>query len=164
MSIFKDWIDRELWIGFISRPMNRISSAFTLLAVVLFCFGCATAPKRPSLKELFDRADANGDGKVSRQEFTDYMIEDVFARYDRDGNGYVTQEEYIKGGGTLKNFLKINRSGTGKITLEEAKASKLIRDAMAGPFDEADLDGNGSVSWEEFQIYLEAARPYTRGS
>lgn len=148
--------------------MIKILSPVVCLAAALLITGCASPSTssdsgRPAtLKELFDRADANGDGRVSRDEFIDYMVEDVFVRYDKNGNGYVTEEEYVAGGGTPEDFRKINRSGSGKITLQEAKTSKLVRDTMMPPFDEADVNQNGSVSWVEFQAFLERAAPYTR--
>lgn len=144
-----------------------------IIAVVMLCVagifligGCATGPqakKRPAtIEELFRRADANGDGRVSRDEFINFLIEDAFQRYDRNGDGYVDLEGYIAGGGTESDFRKINRSGTGKVTLQEAQASPLIRNRMAKPFDEADKNGNGYITWDEFQEYMERARPYTR--
>lgn len=127
------------------------------------CVSSSTGTKRPpTVEELFKRADKNGDGKVSRVEFTDAMIADVFARYDRNGDGFITIEEYVADGGTPEGFRKINRSGTGKITLEEAKTSKLIVDRMAIPFDEADVDRSGYVTLVEFQRAKERARSYNR--
>lgn len=135
------------------------------LSVAFLAGGCATSSKAPQprdLEALFKKADANGDGRVSRQEFTDFMIEEVFNNYDRNGNGYVTQAEYVAGGGTVEAFREINVSRTGRVTLEEAKASKLIRDTMVVPFNEADLNRNGYVTWDEFQKFRTLAQPYIR--
>ena len=141
-------------------------SSFFLLALIVSVFigGCATTstPKPRNLEALFKKADTDGDGRVSRDEFADFMIEEVFANYDKNGNGYVVEAEFVAGGGTPETFKKINRSGTGKITLEEAKASKLIRDTMTVPFNEADVNGNGYVTWDEFQQFRARAQPYIR--
>jgi len=143
------------------------SLALSLAGVGILALGGCASPsantkRTVTVEELFKRADKNGDGKVSRVEFTNFMIEDVFARYDRNGDGFITLEEYVGDGGTPEGFRKINRSGTGKITLEEAKGSKLILDRMAIPFDEADVDRSGYVTWVEFQRAKERARAYTR--
>ena len=146
--------------------LMRIAFSLICAVVVSLLAGCATQPKAPkkpaTLEERFKRADADSDGKVSRDEFTDFMIEDVFARYDRNGDGFVDEAEYVAGGGSPENFRKINISGTGKITLQEAKASKLIRDTMVVPFDEADVNGSGYVTWDEFVAFRKRAQPYIR--
>lgn len=139
--------------------------AFVLLCVfgVLSFGGCATTAKRPAtVEELFKRADKSGDGRVSRAEFEDFMIESMFANYDKNGDGFVTETEFVADGGTVKTFREINVSGTGKITLEEAKASKLIRSRLALPFKEADVNGNGYVTWEEFKAARAKTRAYVR--
>jgi Ca2+-binding EF-hand superfamily protein len=139
-------------------------------AIVLLCVlgvlsfgGCTSTPKRPAtVEELFKRADRNGDGRVSRKEFEDFMIENMFATFDRNGDGFITEKEFVADGGTVETFRAINVSGTGKVTLEEAKASKLIRDRVDLPFREADVNGNGYITWEEFQAARAKARAYVR--
>lgn len=126
-----------------------------LAAVFLLPLGCATGPssqEEAALKKRFNEVDTSGDGKISREEFTDFMIEEAFKMYDKDGKGYVTLEEYTAGGGTERGYKAINKSGSGKVTLAEAKSSELARHQMAQPFDEADADGGGTgyVSYAEF--------------
>lgn len=144
----------------------KVALALVCALCVLAIGGCSTQqklPKRPAtLEQLFKRADTNGDGRVSRAEFTNFMVGDVFERYDTNGDGFVDETEFLAGGGSLESFRKINRSGTGKITLAEAASSKLIRDAMVVPFDEADLDGSGYVTWDEFIAFRKRAQPYIR--
>jgi Ca2+-binding EF-hand superfamily protein len=132
-------------------------------ATVFVLASCATGPKRVATPEqLFRKADADGDGTVSRKEFGDFMVGQVFEHYDRRGKGYVTMDDFIQGGGTADTFRAINRSGSGKITLEEALQSRLVRETMVVPFDEADVNRNGSVSFDEFLAYKQRAQPYTR--
>lgn len=131
---------------------------------VLLLGGCATnpRPKVVSVEVLFQRADKSGDGRVSRAEYQDFMVEQLFAMYDKNGDGVITVEEYVADGGTAAGFKKLNRSGSGKLTLEEAKKSDLIKDRMAAPFDEADANHNGYVTWEEFQVARAKRQAYTR--
>ena len=141
--------------------------AFTTLAAMLALGGCASHPSGTSeaaLKKRFQQVDASGDGKISRDEFTDFMIEEAFTMYDADGKGYVTLEEYVAGGGTPQGYKAINKSGSGKVTLAEAKSSELARHQMAQPFDEADADGGGTgyVSYEEFLAFRGKIRDAVR--
>lgn len=138
---------------------------FALVGVsgLILLGGCVSTAKKPAtVEELFKRADASGDGRVSRVEFEDFMIDDMFAQFDRNGDGFVTEAEFVADGGTVKTFRIINRSGTGKITLAEAKASPLVRSRLAAPFREADANGSGAVTWDEFQAARNRARAYVR--
>ena len=127
--------------------------------------GCASAQSgNAALMKRFKQADRSGDGKVSRDEFTDFMITEAFGVYDRDGKGYVTMEEFVAGGGTPSTYRKIDRTGKGKVTLADAKASKVVRNWFAQPFDEADADtgGNGFISFDEFVAFRKKATDYVR--
>jgi Ca2+-binding EF-hand superfamily protein len=133
------------------------------LAAVLAFTGCSTAPKKPAtVEELFRQADSNGDGKVSRREYEDFMIEQMFVQFDSNGDAVITEAEFVADGGTKETFRRINVSGTGKVTLAEAKNSTFIRNRLAKPFDEADINQSGYVTWDEFQVARAKARSYVR--
>jgi Ca2+-binding EF-hand superfamily protein len=130
---------------------------------VLSLGGCATVTQSPSTVEgLFKKADVSGDGRVSRAEYENFMIGEMFSHYDKNGDSFITEAEFVADGGTVKTFREINVSGSGKITLIEAKSSKLIRNRLAAPFVEADANGNGYVTWEEFQAARAKARACVR--
>ena len=59
-------------------------------------------------------------------------------------------------------FRELNVSGTGKLTKDEAMNSAFIRNRVAAPFDEADVNHSGYVTWEEFQVALAKRRAYVR--
>ena len=142
--------------------MKRVILAVCLIGA-LSGGGCSTTPKRAATVEiLFKKADADSDGRVSRREYEDFMIEEMYARFDKNGDGFITEAEFVADGGTVKSFRVINVSGSGKITLAEAKNSKFIRNRLAAPFVEADVNGNGYVTWEEFQTARAKARAYVR--
>jgi hypothetical protein len=131
---------------------------------ILVLGGCATSPKKPvpTAEELWRKADANSDGKVSRAEYQDFMFEQLFAISDNSGDGFITMEEYVADGGTEAEFRRINVSGTGRLTIEEAKTSPMLAQRFALPFDEADVNGSGYVSWDEFQAWRAKANAYVR--
>lgn len=138
-----------------------------VLACLAACFLAACATKSSSelpvaLEARFRKADRDGDGKVSRKEFTDFMIADAFVLYDKDGKGYVTLEEFVEGGGSPQLFKKIDVTGKGSFTLAEAQASKVVRDAMVKPFDEADTDHSGYVTLADFLAARQKAQSFVR--
>ena len=144
-------IDEPRRIDYISRRMKLIK---TFLPAFLLA-SCATpSTQTQSPEQKFQRADKNGDGSVSRMEATNLMIADAFVMYDTNGDGSVSEAEFVSAGGTPANFRKINKSGSGKISLEEAKASPAVFNTFVVSFDEADVNKDGTVTLVEYQSYL----------
>ena len=125
----------------------------TILLPVLLLASCATTATLTP-EQRFNKADKDGSGSVSRTEATNMMIADAFAMYDVDGDGFVTEKEFVASGGTPENFRKVNRSRSGKVSLEEAKASPLVFNTFVVAFDEADTNNDGKVTLEEYKTYL----------
>jgi Ca2+-binding EF-hand superfamily protein len=126
--------------------MKRLS---LLLPLVL----AACATQTPTLEERFNAADVNGDGLVSRSEATNVMIAQVFEMYDTNGDGFVDEAEVVAGGGNVERFREATKPLGGKLSLPDAQASPGIVETMAVPFDEADVNGNGAISFEELEAY-----------
>ena len=125
----------------------------TLIPLIMLA-GCATTPTS-SPAQKFKQADKDGDGLVSRKEATSLIIANAFAMYDANGDGFVTEGEYVASGGTPENFRKVNKTGSGKISLAEAQASPLVFNTFGVSFNEADTNKDGQVTLAEYQSYLE---------
>ncbi len=143
-------IDAARFYVYTSRGMKLIK---TFLPACLLA-SCATTTSTPSPEQKFQKADKNGDGSVSRVEATNLMIADAFAMYDSNGDGFVSESEFVASGGTPEGFRKINKSGSGKVSLEEAKASPEVFNTFVVSFDEADVNKDGKVTLAEYQSYL----------
>lgn len=143
--------------------MKSIARLGFLLATLCFVSCTTTRYKEPpSLEEQFKKADVNGDGRISRDEFANFMVAEAFSRIDKNHDGFVTEEEFLEAGGTVETFRKMDINSDGRITLKEATLSPVARKTMTLPFDGADLDGSGYVTWAEFQAYRAKAQPYIR--
>ncbi len=112
--------------------------------------------------QRFKQADADGDGRLSRTEFSDALITDAYPLYDKTGKGYFTLQEFVAGGGTAATFRDLDRSGSGRVTLADVKANRRARDQFSQPFDGADTSRCGYVTYDEFMAYRAAAAPYVR--
>lgn len=127
--------------------------SLNLLFPAVLLASCATTPA-PTPAAKFKMADKDQNNLVSRHEATDLIIKDAFEMFDTNGDGVVDLKEYEASGGTAANFKKANKSGDGKITLEEAQSDPLIVENFAVSFDEADVNKDGNVSYEEYLAYI----------
>lgn len=73
--------------------------------------------KGPNLEAVFKKMDANGDGKISKDEFADFvsklgngklkdkpkLIDKLFARADADGDGFLSKDELKKVAARLRD-------------------------------------------------------------
>lgn len=124
----------------------------TLIPLVMLA-GCATTPTS-SPEQKFKQADKDGNGLVSRKEATGLIIANAFAMYDANGDGLVTEGEYVASGGSSENFRKVNKTGSGGISLAEAQANPLVFNTFGVSFNEADTNKDGQVTLAEYQSYL----------
>ena len=96
-------------------------------------------------------------------------VEEIFHNIDTDHNGYIEYEEFIRAAVDpsifmSKNYLKFafgyfDHDNSGDISLEEIKkrfmqnsknANQAVEEQLKNNFDSIDLNGNGSISFEEF--------------
>ena len=118
---------------------NRLGLA-TALAVVLG-LGAASAVRAAldeATQKSFDRADVDGDGQVSWEEYRNRMLH-VFHQMDHNGDGRLTPDETPpakdKSGQPVKG---------GTVTIEAYTVS------IETAFKKADGDGDGALSPDEW--------------
>ncbi|MBU0557183.1 MAG: EF-hand domain-containing protein [Alphaproteobacteria bacterium] len=104
--------------------------------------------------QMLERADLNGDGRITREEHRQARAQ-MFDRLDRDGNGTVTQSDAPGGlfrrsaGERFASIIKrLDGNGDGRLTREE------FMNAPAPGFDRADSNGDNVIDRAE----LAAAR------
>ena len=93
-----------------------------------------TPPPPPDPAELFAKTDADGDGKITKDELTEALsqmpqppdgsidIDKMFAEMDSDGDGYVTEDEHNAFLEKLNEQMRANKSET-TLTLAPADDS-----------------------------------------
>eukprot|EP00416_Gambierdiscus_australes_P035538 CAMPEP_0171094780 /NCGR_PEP_ID=MMETSP0766_2-20121228/42341_1 /TAXON_ID=439317 /ORGANISM="Gambierdiscus australes, Strain CAWD 149" /LENGTH=506 /DNA_ID=CAMNT_0011553493 /DNA_START=19 /DNA_END=1540 /DNA_ORIENTATION=- len=138
------------------------------------------------LKGIFQALDQNQDGFLSPAEIREGMamhnirmphdLEGILRGLDTDGSGRIDYTEFLASTLTAKEYLKedvmraafhvFDQDGNGSITGDElAQVLKLIDPELQGQMmGEADLDGDGKISYEEFckMLKKERERPQRR--
>ena len=106
----------------------------------------AQAPGQPDWKESFRLHDKNGDGRIDRAEFQEWM-EDVFFFRDTNHKGYLVQSD-MQGMVSSEVFKAMNRKGDGKLTMQE------FLNALFKDFDAIDVPGDGFITIAEVEAYI----------
>jgi len=114
--------------------------------VVLVVPAGAQSPAQPDWKENFRLHDKNGDGRIDRGEFQEWM-EDVFFLRDTNHKGYLIQSD-LQGMVAPELFRAMNRKGDGKLSMQE------FLNAVFKDFDAIDVNGDGSITIEEIEMYI----------
>ncbi|MDR3633937.1 MAG: hypothetical protein P4L84_09040 [Isosphaeraceae bacterium] len=117
-------------------------------------------PAADEFGQRFARADRNGDGKLSKDEWPGQP--EAFARADTDKDGFVAKDEARKffveqggagaGGGILERLKAMDKNGDGKVSKEE----------FTGPepmFARIDANRDGVISKEEAETFRPGAGP-----
>lgn len=162
---------RELKFGLLG------TAAALALAMAIPVVSQAAAGKAGPGAHLFQQADKDGDGFVSKAEMT-AASEARFTQADADGDGVLTKDEMeaahekmrqkfdARRGDPAERFAKADADGNGKLTLDEMKAAAAARMTENGKgeelparhtarmekfFNAADADGDGALTQEEMQ-------------
>jgi Ca2+-binding EF-hand superfamily protein len=102
----------------------------------------------------FDAADANHDGKLSRNEANDFLVNEIFNSRDANHDGRMTAEEWSAGDPSrLADFKKRDANHDGVVTKEEAIAYGRKHGIANKIMREADKNHDGFLDRAEVQAY-----------
>ena len=130
-----------------------------LAAVALFAFpanGITPPPQTaaPAGPDGFSQADTNQDGKLSRDEASDYLVIEIFISRDANHDGRMTLEEWVGGDPTrTADFKKRDANDDGIVTTKEAIAYGRAHGVVNQIMQEADTDHDGALSRAEVKAY-----------
>jgi len=136
---------------------------YTAIAAVLGGFaGCAGNPgtfstARPVAitHDDFALADANHDGKLSREEAAEYLVFVVFTASDADADGRITEQEWIRSDQAQGvTFRRCDTNGDGVVTLSEAIAFTQRDRAALAFMRQADRNRDGKLNRAEIDAYF----------
>ena len=141
-----------------------------LSLVGLGCVPVAVAIAQPPIDfspaEMVKRADADGDGKVSRDEFIKARtagLEQAFARMDTDGDGKLDEKEVEAGAAQARAMGPAGFGGFRRPDADRPQRPGGDRPQRPGAmaeqgFDRMDADGDGKLSKEEFAAGMKRLR------
>jgi hypothetical protein len=102
----------------------------------------------------FDVADANHDGKLSRDEASDFLVNEIFNSRDANHDGRMTAGEWSAGDPSrLADFKKRDANHDGVVTKEEAIAYGRKYGVANKIMHEADKNHDGFLDRAEVQAY-----------
>jgi hypothetical protein len=148
------------------RQYNNKQSGFfcgAILSVIglLGFAGCAAESSSPQSSsggsggnDAFARADANHDGKLSREETGDYLVYVAFEARDRNHDNRLTKEEWVRGDPSqVPAFDERDGNRDGVVTLEEAIEYGRRGGAGLSLMRKADQNRDGKLDRAELQAY-----------
>ena len=136
-----------------------------LPAIILITLPAHSQDRRAPRGDMWERMktyDADGDGKVTREEFTGPAR--MWEFFDQNRDGVVTKEEVRKAsarqGGRQRRapnydwiFKRLDRNDDDQVDLDDLKA--VIK--------KADADGDGKISKDEWKAFLTANSSHLSG-
>lgn len=133
---------------------TTLPSTTALVALAFALAGCQTT--QPS---RFDIADANRDGKLSRDEINVHLVTGVFESRDANQDKKMTKAEWLVGedAGQEKIFIERDTNRDGIVTLDEAIAYGRKKGTANEVVRKADKNKDGYVSREEITAFYGAA-------
>ena len=139
---------------------RRAGGALLLLApFVLFAFQAkGEPPSQPAAHtvggDAFSQADTNHDGKLSRNEASDFLVIEIFISRDANHDGRLTLVEWTGGDpGRAADFKKRDANHDGIVTKKEAIAYGRAHGVANQIMKEADTNHDGALSRAEVKAY-----------
>ena len=126
-----------VWTAIVSITLVQMTFASHALADETASFATGGYASGLRTKEMMHKMDTNHDGMVSRDEWIAFQ-EKVFAMLDKNKTGKVDEAEYLQATPEVVSF------ATG------GYASGLLNKGM---FKKIDVDGDGTISHDEFMNY-----------
>jgi Ca2+-binding EF-hand superfamily protein len=115
----------------------------------------------------FESLDANGDGKITPEEFQaaqTKMTEARFARLDKNSDGVISKDEFPPAAPKdsprarfMPDLAAMDKDGNGSVSKEEFLAS--TKEISAERFKKVDKNGDGAITKDEWDAVREAFRP-----
>jgi Ca2+-binding EF-hand superfamily protein len=126
------------------------------LAVASPAHAQATSSAKPS---LFQRLDANHDGKVTQDEYMAYRDATVWKKYDSRNTGSVSKKTYVQGSRERSTaFARLDANGDG--VLQKSEFDEETRRL----FEKRDRNHDGVLTADEFRAPRAARAPKTQGT
>lgn len=138
------------------RGPGALTAAFALMALIATSFTDPAQAREGRYGQgpaaMFDRVDANGDGRVTRDEL-DAARSDRFERMDANGDGLLTEAELRAFGEeraerrAARMLDRMDEDGDGAVSSAEfAALSERRAERM---FERADVNGDGAIDRDE---------------
>jgi Ca2+-binding EF-hand superfamily protein len=140
------------------RNLNeQLRAAFVAFALIGLS-ACATNKTSSQASsngtDRFAQADANHDGKLSRDEASDYLVMEVFESRDANHDGKMTEEEWTGGDPSrAADFKKRDANHDGVVTEQEAIAYGRAHGVVNKIMKEADTNHDGYLERSEVKAY-----------
>ena len=128
--------------------MSRLLVMALLVVAALAGFavpGLAQTPA-PDWREGFRAHDKNGDGRIDRAEFQEWIVDGFYFR-DQGRKGYLVQAD-LQGSVSVEAFRAMNRKGDGRLSMQE------YLNALFQDFAAADANQDGLLTQEEIEAYI----------
>jgi hypothetical protein len=124
-------------------------------ALLLALNACNTTPPASSTPDRFAKADANGDGELTGEEFNHYAVSGVFVTRDANHDSQMTMAEWNPemDAAQKKQFNLRDTNKDGLVSLAEAEAYAKMKGTFTSDIKAADANKNGTVSRAEAEAY-----------
>lgn len=127
--------------------MARLLWGALVVAVAFACLSDSAGAQAVTAdwRDGFRAHDKNGDGRIDRAEFHDWIVDGFYFR-DRGHKGYLVQEDLQ--GTSPERFKTMDRKGDGKLTLDECL------NALFQDFAAIDVNQTGAITAEQIEAYI----------